>query len=238
MSVFYGREATLAQLQRWLVEEGCRLVALLGIGGIGKSALAMKLGTQLQFEFDVIVWRSLQNAPLLEDFLESVLQFLLSVQAEDPLIPGSLDGRLTKLMTCLRQQRCLLILDNIETILSGGKPVGQYRSGYEGYGHLLRSLGESLHQSCILLTSREKPKEVAMLEGEQLQIRSLVLKGLEVEEGRQLVQTKGQFAGTETEWQQLLSITEAIHWHSRWLPLRCKSFSIAKLLMCCPIELI
>jgi transcriptional regulator with XRE-family HTH domain len=186
VSVFYGREATLAQLQQWLVEDKCRLVALLGIGGIGKSALAVKLGMQLQSEFDVIVWRSLQNAPPLEDFLESILQFLLHIQAADPVIPDILDGRLTTLMDCLRQQRCLLILDNVETILSSGNQVGQYRSGYEGYGQLLRSLGEVLHQSCLLLTSREKPKEVALLEGEQLPVRSLVLEGLHPTEGRQL----------------------------------------------------
>ncbi|NJO78348.1 MAG: hypothetical protein HC827_07335 [Cyanobacteria bacterium RM1_2_2] len=75
VSIFYGRETTLAQLQLWLVEDKCRLVALLGIGGIGKSALAVKLGMQLQSEFDVIVWRSLQNAPPLEDFLKSVCNF-------------------------------------------------------------------------------------------------------------------------------------------------------------------
>jgi WD40 repeat protein/transcriptional regulator with XRE-family HTH domain len=220
VSVFYGRDATLAQLQQWLVEDGCRLVALLGIGGIGKSALAVKLGTQLQPEFDVIVWRSLQNAPLQEDFLESVLQFLLPVQAEDTVIPDSLDGRLTKLMDCLRQQRCLLILDNVETILRGGSQVGQYRPGYEGYGQLLRSLGEVLHQSCILLTSREKPKEVALLEGEQLPVRSLVLEGLNPTEGRQLFQSKGQFSGSETEWHQLIE-------HYRGNPLALKMVAAA-----------
>jgi WD40 repeat protein/transcriptional regulator with XRE-family HTH domain len=220
VSVFYGREATLAQLQQWLVEDGCRLVALLGIGGIGKSALAVKLGTQLQTEFDAILWRSLQNAPLLENFLESVLQFLLPVQAEDTVIPDSLDGRLTKLMDCLRQQRCLLILDNVETILRGGSQVGQYRSGYEGYGQLLQLLGEVLHQSCILLTSREKPKEVALLEGKQLPVRSLVLEGLNSVEGRQLFQRKGQFAGTEAEWHQLIE-------HYRGNPLALKMVAAA-----------
>jgi WD40 repeat protein/transcriptional regulator with XRE-family HTH domain len=220
VSVFQGRETTLAQLQQWLVEDGCRVVALLGIGGIGKSALAVKLGTQLQTEFDVIVWRSLQNAPLLEDFLGSMLQFLLPVQAEDPVIPDGLDGRRTKLMDCLRRQRCLLILDNVETILRGGSQVGQYRPGYEGYGPLLRSLGEVLHQSCILLTSREKPKEVALLEGEQLPVRSLVLEGLNPTEGRKLFQNKGSFDGSEAEWQQLID-------HYRGNPLALKMVAAA-----------
>jgi len=50
---------------QWIVTERCRVVALLGIGGIGKSAL--KLGQQIQTQFEVVVWRSLQNAPPFED---------------------------------------------------------------------------------------------------------------------------------------------------------------------------
>jgi transcriptional regulator with XRE-family HTH domain len=204
VSVFYGREASLVQLQRWIVDDCCRVVALLGIGGIGKSALAVKLGSLLQAEFDSIVWRSLQNAPPLKDWLESVLQFLLRVQAEDTVIPASLDRQLAKLMDCLRQHRCLLILDNVETIFSSGSQAGQYRSGYEEYGQLLRSLGEVPHQSCLLLTSREKPKEIALLEGEQLPVHSLILAGLNPVEGRELFHCKGQFSGTEAEWSKLI----------------------------------
>lgn len=204
VATFYGRERVLAQLQPWLVEDGCRLVALLGIGGIGKSALAVKLGMQMQAEFDIIVWRSLQNAPLLADLLASVLQFLLPIQTTDPAIASHLDGRLTALMNCLQQQRCLLILDNVETIFQNGHAAGQYRPGYESYGTLLRSVGEVPHRSCVLLTSREKPREVALLQGEQAPVRSLVLEGLDTAAGQQIIQSKGQFIGTETEWQQLI----------------------------------
>lgn len=142
VSVFYGREADLVRLQQWLADDCCRLVAILGIGGIGKSALAVKLGLQLQPEFDSVLWQSLANAPPFADFLESVLQFLLWAQRKDTATPVSIEGRLTQLMSCLQQKRCLLILDNAETLLISGSPSGQYRPGYEGYGQLLRSLGE------------------------------------------------------------------------------------------------
>lgn len=36
----YGRQAELSQLRQWLVEERCRLIAILGMGGQGKTALA------------------------------------------------------------------------------------------------------------------------------------------------------------------------------------------------------
>ncbi len=41
VSVFYGRNEELTQLEQWIVRDRCRLVALLGMGGIGKSALSV-----------------------------------------------------------------------------------------------------------------------------------------------------------------------------------------------------
>ncbi|MBD1810029.1 hypothetical protein H6F98_31950 [Microcoleus sp. FACHB-SPT15] len=203
VSEFYGREEELFQLRQWSVEEHCRLVALLGIGGIGKSTLAVKLALQIQTDFEIVVWRSLRNALPLEELLESILLFVLRVRGEEPVIPSSLDGRLSKLMECLRSSRCLLILDNAETILSSGERAGQCRDGYEGYSQLLQTVGEVPHQSCLLLTTREKPSAIALLEGEKSKVRALSLKGLKAEEGRELFQQKGQFTGSEAEWSLL-----------------------------------
>ncbi|MDJ0706252.1 MAG: WD40 repeat domain-containing protein [Leptolyngbyaceae cyanobacterium MO_188.B28] len=83
-------------------------------------------------------------------------------------------------MQWLRQRRCLLILDNLETILQPQQP-GNFQPGFEDYGQLLRFIGETAHQSCLLITSREKPMEVASLEGPQLPVRSLQLRGLQTE---------------------------------------------------------
>lgn len=41
-SVFYGRETELAQLWEWIAAERCRVIGVLGIGGIGKSTIAVK----------------------------------------------------------------------------------------------------------------------------------------------------------------------------------------------------
>ncbi|WP_404790693.1 NB-ARC domain-containing protein [Altericista sp. CCNU0014] len=203
-AVFYGRETELAQLWQWIVAERCRVVGLLGIGGIGKSTIAVKAALQMQSEFDVIVWRSLANAPSLDDLLTSLLKFLMPLQGDDPIIPASLDGKLSKLMEYLRSQRCLLILDNTETILHS-EQAGQWRSGYEAYGQFLRTLGETPHQSCCLLTSREKPREIALLEGEQSVVRSFLLSGLTPNDGRAIFRQKGAFTGSEAQWQTLIN---------------------------------
>ncbi|MBD2566734.1 NB-ARC domain-containing protein [Anabaena lutea] len=203
VSVFFGRSEELLQLRQWILEERCRLVGLLGIGGIGKSTLAVKLGRQIQSEFEVVVWRSLQNAPPVEEQITNILQSLLSALQKEMVIPESFDGKLAKLMECLQSNRCLLILDNVETILAGGQ-AGQCRPGYEGYGQLLKRVGEVPHISCLLFTSREKPREMVPLEGERAGVRSFPLKGLNPTEGQQLFQQKGQFTGTEQQWQVLI----------------------------------
>ncbi len=103
-------------------------------------------------------------------------------------------------MIYLRQHRCLLILDSWESILSDGKEqqgeptsvcVGRYRRGYEAYSELLRRVAEERHQSCLLLTSREKQVGLASLEGDTLPVRSLQLEGLGFAEGREILQSTG-----------------------------------------------
>jgi hypothetical protein len=202
-STFCGRSEELVRLKQWVLSEQCPLVLLLGIGGIGKSSLAAKLVQQIQTEFEVVVWRSLQNALPLEEWLETVLPVLLRAQGKEVALANSLDEKLLKLMEGLRQKRCLLILDNAETILSAGQ-TGQYLAGYEGYGQLFKDIGEASHQSCLLLTSREKPREIIPLEGEARSVRTLPLKGLKPQAGRELFRYKGEFTGTESEWERLV----------------------------------
>ena len=203
-SIFYGRSEEMSQLRRWILEEGCRLVTLLGIGGVGKSSLAVRLGLEVEDEFEAVVWQSLQNAPRLEDKFTNILQFLLWALRKQMTIPESFDEKLSKLMECLKNHRCLLILDNVETILSSNGQIGQCRPGYEGYGQLFKCFGEVPHSSCIVLTSREKPREIIPLEGEKTKVKCLQLGGLNPNEGRELFQDKGEFTGTKQEWEELI----------------------------------
>jgi signal recognition particle GTPase len=66
VSLFYGRTEELTTLEQWIVTDRCRLVTVLGMGGMGKTAIAAKVAAQVQHEFEYVIWRSLRNAPLLE----------------------------------------------------------------------------------------------------------------------------------------------------------------------------
>jgi WD40 repeat protein len=201
---FYGREAELDSLKRWVIQDRCRLIAVLGMGGIGKTALSVKLAEQLQGEFDYLVWRSLLNAPPVEEILADLIRFLSNEQETEPNLPKTVVAKVARLIHYLRSSRCLLVLDNVETILQGGDWAGHYREDYEGYGELLRCVAEVTHQSCLIVTSREKPREVAFHEGEVLPVRSLLLSGLQSADGQKIFATKGTFRGADEEWKTLI----------------------------------
>ena len=193
---FHGRHAELAQLRRWLVDDRCRLVAVLGMGGIGKTALATLVAEEVQEQFTAVIWRSLRNAPPLTELLRQWIQALSRHDVRE--LPRDEDQQLALLLEYLRGERCLLVLDNFETVLAGERP-GHYLPGYEGYGQLLKQLGEGRHQSCLLLTSREKPRELIRLEGQTAPVRTLAVAGLPLADGRSLLQDCG-LRGSAKDW--------------------------------------
>ena len=190
---FYGREQDLAALENRVIQDHSRLIAILGLGGVGKTAVAAKLAHILADyaaqPFKQVLWHSLLNAPPLDDLLPDILRLLTGPQVSR--LPDHLDQRLVLLLDQLRQKRCLLILDNLESILEAGTRAGAYRAGYEDYGQLIQHVGQFEHQSCLLLTSRVRPHGFARLERDSPQVWSLSLGGLAEESAQQLLAQQG-----------------------------------------------
>ncbi len=200
--VFYDRTEELVQLEYAIFVEGTRLLAIVGMGGIGKTALAVKLAEQINCHFEYVIWRSLQNAPPVQEIVADLLQFLCSEQP--PELSQRLNTQINQFVKYLQSVRCLIILDNAESILGDGDYTGSYREGCEGYSELLRRIGETRHSSCVIITSREKPREVAQLEGRNRAVRSLELGGLPLDAGQKIFQEQGEFVATPQQWQQVI----------------------------------
>ena len=192
VSMFYGRSQELQQLQQWIVDDRCRLVGLFGMAGMGKTSLTIKLGQQIASQFDCVFWRSLRNGPPLDDLLIELVDFLSNGQDKEATVDRAIHH--------LREQRCLVVFDNIETLLQAGQ-AGRYRPEYELYGKLFRLVGETSHQSCVALTSREKPAQIAALEGVDLSVRSLQLGGC-ADMAMELLH-RGGVEGTEAQLEML-----------------------------------
>lgn len=194
---FIGRETELRELEQWILIDRVRLVAIVGMGGMGKSALTVRLVERLleRTDFEFMVWRSLRNAPTLETLLIDLIQVLSGQQELQSRLPQNIPDLTQKLMDYLRRSRCLVVLDNVETIL---------RPEYKDYSELLRQLGETRHQSCILITSREKPSSIAILEGHQSPVRSQLLRGLTPNHAQALFAQRATFAATATDWESLV----------------------------------
>jgi WD40 repeat protein len=221
VAVFFGRTDEFTILTQWILYDRCRLVAILGMRGVGKSGLSLKLGMGgigktdlslklaqgIQDEFDYVIWRSLLSAPKLMDLLADLIKFLSNQQEFD--LPNTVEDRLSRLLYYLRSSRCLVLLDNAETLLRDGEMAGHYREGYEEYGLLLQKFGEVPHQSCLLITSREKPQEIALMEGKRKPVRSLLLSGLGKLDGKKIFTEVGEiydleFNASDHEWNDLI----------------------------------
>ncbi|MEZ4705571.1 MAG: BTAD domain-containing putative transcriptional regulator [Caldilineaceae bacterium] len=198
---FFGRVNEQQQLTKWLLHDRCRVVAILGIGGMGKTSLTAHTVRQLAADageghFEAVLWRSLLNAPPLTELLPPLLQTLSDQQLAK--MPESPDEQLRLLLSYLRTKRVLLVLDNLESILEP-EQAGAYRPGYAPYGQLIQQTATLEHQSCLLLTSRERPRGYARLERDGYPIHALQLSGLDDDAGRSLLKQRGITATGDAE---------------------------------------
>ncbi len=191
---FCGRVGETAQLKHRILDDCCRLVTVLGVEGIGKTALVKQVMADIQDEFECCVWISLHPVIAIVETLTSILQTLSGQSAQ---LPTTVEALVTHLLKELKQRRCLLVLDGVEAILENRPLAGYYRTEDEAYGGLFRAIAEHSHISCLVLISQEKPRELKRLEGKFVQ--SMHLEGLIPLESQQLLQVQGVFSRSQSD---------------------------------------
>ena len=198
---FYGRNSELNQLKQWVGKEHCRIITIFGMSGIGKTALVRQLLEGIQDKFDRIIWLNLGCQRSIVEFMD---KDLLPSLSSDRKIDLNLDvaARISLSIEHLQRQRYLIVLDDFHRVFSNGQLAGTYAEGCEHYGLLLKRITESKHQSCVLLLSWDKPREIDLLAGENKLVQTLQLNGLG-ESAREILKDKG--LTEESQWTDLIS---------------------------------
>lgn len=200
-----GRKQELDTLKNFLLTpptQNLTAVCLVGLAGIGKTTLASQIVRQLQAKnapFAAAAWESLGSATGIPPRFDSIIDSLLFDLSHGQItaIATASDDYVQKtfrLVQLLKQQPCLVVFDNVETVLEAkqAKRAGYFARRCGEYGWLFEQLTQSEHQSKIIFTSRETLAELS-----RLQTRTLPVRGLDIPAAVTLLQSFGVSGTTE-----------------------------------------
>lgn len=210
LTEYYQRTTEETTLKNWISNTTTSLITIYGLSGIGKSTLTLQLIQEIQTEFDYIIWQSLNDKPTLTT-LQTNLKKTLSQTQKTPL-PTILDY--------FRTYRCLIILDDLQNIFKPREGRGQYLPEYEDYHNFFKQIATTTHQSCLILLTSEKPREITTLEAENPSTQTLHLKGLLAEQAQEILRKK-QLKDQE-KWPQLITLYQS---HPLWLKIICATIN-------------
>ncbi|MCC3421958.1 MAG: ATP-binding protein [Microcoleus sp. PH2017_01_SCD_O_A] len=177
-----GRDSLIEQLSDRL-QSSCRVLLLVGITGIGKTALAEKLVEELRGD-----WTELRDNfeydKKASDFASVALQWLEKWRETVPKDERKPEQLLRRLVKRLRENRYLILIDSLEYLLTGNEEDGWRDFADEWWGKFFVSLlAEPDCQSRFILTSQDLPTK---FEAECDRYKNLwycqLLKGLEIPE--------------------------------------------------------
>lgn len=119
---FVGREPELARISEQLADPTCRLLTLVGLGGIGKTRLALQVAAELANDFlhgvRFIPLASISTPEIMISAIANAFQLTLSGQEEPKM----------RLLNYLQGREMLLVLDNFEHLLPGASLVTEILS--------------------------------------------------------------------------------------------------------------
>ena len=194
---FYNRENELATVSNWVFKQNTRLIAVLGLWGIGKTTLVKRFIDLNLEQFEVVIWKSLKFPKSLDLWLND----LLNTCQKEP--KESTDNKIQQLLEVLTDYQCLIVLDDFQNIFAVGQMAGNYQSEYSSYQHFLKLIAEIQHQSHFILISQEKSAEMNYINQENSPTQCLELSGFEAID---FLKNKGLQDGER--WLELIQLYE------------------------------
>jgi tetratricopeptide (TPR) repeat protein len=222
--VWKGRDELVENLTAKLVQRlpdgtsPLKVLAIIGQGGMGKTSLAVKLAEALGVnwqksdsqkgeslpggDYECAMYFEAKEGTSFDDVAGFLLSEGWGIQAAEVL--KTADEKIAKIMAGLQQTRCLLVLDNLESILHPAVEAENpdcldspqvHRAVSPDWGKLLNALVYQQHQSQTILTSREVPADLADTryrglapDSELVQIE--VLQGVDVAAGVEILRQR------------------------------------------------
>ena len=194
---FYNRENELATVSNWVFKQNTRLIAVLGLWGIGKTTLVKRFIDLNLEQFEVVIWKSLKFPKSLDLWLND----LLNTCQKEP--KESTDNKIQQFLEVLSNHKCLIVLDDFQNLFAVGQMAGNYQSEYSSYQHFLKLIAEIQHQSHFILISQEKSAEMNYINQENSPTQCLELSGFEAID---FLKNKGLQDGER--WLELIQLYE------------------------------
>jgi predicted ATPase/class 3 adenylate cyclase len=129
---FLNRVVELENITRLLGDPECRLITLTGIGGSGKTRLAMEAARQGQLLFRSVYFAGLATIASLDDLilnLAEVVEYSFRVPQGVQL---TMEEAKNQLLRYLADKKALLVLDNFEQLSSNASLIGELLATAEG----------------------------------------------------------------------------------------------------------
>jgi len=158
LTPFVGREAQLVEVKRRLLDPDCRLLTLVGPGGIGKTRLALEAARDLMTTSPDAFPHGAYLVPLALLPSPEAIVPAVAEAVGCRLVPGR--DREQQLLDCLRDRQVLLILDSFEHLLRPSPhPAGDDAPlhgsvGHHGASDLVVRILRAVPHVKVMMTSR------------------------------------------------------------------------------------
>ncbi len=194
-----GREAELAQIAQWIGVDRCRTVVLWGLPGVGKTTLAAAIAAAVAAQVSRCGYLALPAGVTDRAVLEAIARWLAPDADRAGLPPLTTVGWV---LDQLDQRRTLLIIDGMEQLFEAQQLAGHYRADAEAIHQLFCQGAERHHQSCLVWVSREKPADLAQVQGPRVQ--DYALGDLSAQAARPLLQAPAAAGSGADDWAALV----------------------------------